>query len=111
MEPQSNKLPQARKIQFFLQKWQEITQDSWVLDTIQGYTGATSNTVTTVCIQPGEKPGDYTGDRISSEEGSCSSFSISKGGGLHKQCLLGTQEQGKMEANSQFEGLEPVRDP
>lgn len=49
---------------------------------------------TAVLVQPGGKPGNYTGDRISSEERSCSSFSISKGW-LHKQCLLGTQEQGK----------------
>ena len=72
--------------------------------------GATSNTVTPVRIQPGRKPGDHTRYRISSEEGSCSSHSITRRWGLCKQCLLGTQEQRKVEADSQFEGLELVHD-
>ena len=36
-EPQSHNLPQAGRIQFFLQKWREITQDKWILDTVQGF--------------------------------------------------------------------------
>ena len=36
-EPQGDKLPQAGKLQFFLQKWQEIMREGWIVDAIQGY--------------------------------------------------------------------------
>ena len=30
-------LPQAGKLQYFMHKWEHLTQDPWILDTIQGY--------------------------------------------------------------------------
>ena len=30
-------LPQAGKLQYFIHKWEHLTQDPWILDTIQGY--------------------------------------------------------------------------
>ena len=30
-------LPQARKLQHFVQTWEQLTQDPWILETIQGY--------------------------------------------------------------------------
>ena len=37
MTPQSQELPQAGRIRFYFHKWQQITQDKWVLDAVQGY--------------------------------------------------------------------------
>ena len=110
---EGDKVPQAGKIQFFLQNWQ-ITQEQ--MD--NGYStgiqntlcaGATSNMLTSVCTQPGAKSGNQTRDRISSEEGSYTGCPITGEGGLCEQCFLGSQERGKVETDPKFEGLEPVR--
>ena len=29
--------PQAGKLQYFLDPWKQLTQDSWILDTVRGY--------------------------------------------------------------------------
>ena len=71
--------------------------------------GATSNMLTSLCTQPGAKLDNHTRDRISSEEGSYTGDSITGGGGLCEQCFLDSQEQGKVEADPKFEGLESVR--
>ena len=73
------------------------------------HTGATSDRITSVYLQPGGKSDNFTGDRISFEEGGDSSLN-GKGGGLHQQHLLGSQERREVEIDPQFESLESVRD-